>query len=680
MIERCRSLAVGNPHVRALRDEQAHDLGVRGPAVAENDGFEQRGPAQPVDMVDVDRGVEQDAHRLDMAVMGGRDQRRPAIAVDRLEVGPMRERQAQDRIAPFGSCIEIWAVVDPVLRVDVGARLDQHSRGLDPVGMRRQQQSGAPLAVARVDRRTRGQQACAFAGVAASGGAQQVPVGGADILCACHRGHARAEGQQQEFPAVHAAQDVPAEPAAQAALATNRRISANSGMADIRPDEWLLELAGNVRLVVPAGLDGISTFVFLEQEDWFEDEAPFVRALAPHLNVALDIGANLGFYAATLAAARVSVLAFEPQPALADKLRRSAAAMPGAQLAVFETALGDAPGTAEFGGHQFHEGAHLGAGGALRVQVQCLDDVLPPAYVQAVDFAKIDIEGAELSAIRGASGFLGAGNPLVMIEIRDGANYDLKPLQALEAHGFERYRLVPALNCLVPMGGNPEAPDQLNAFAAKPARAEALAKLGLLCRTEPVDDLPGADGYARGLAHHARSRDAGRTPGQRHGDLLHALALLEAAPPSLARDLSAARAFADLGRRRRASRLIEPHVAAALAGTLEVPAAPFLCPLPRYEGRESPMGKTAWFRALVLESFHELNAPSSLFAEPAGREQALEFVIAAGLATPGTVRRLFLYRLATGRPAAKAPHPALAVAGPGNLNAAFWKYPQLYGG
>ena len=451
-------------------------------------------------------------------------------------------------------------------------------------------------------------------------------------------------------------------------------------MTDLRPDEWLLSLAGNVRLVVPADLGGISSFIFLEQEDWFEDEAPFVRALAPHLRMALDIGANLGFYAATLAAARVPVLAFEPQPALADKLRRSAAAMPGVQLSVFEVALGDAPGTAEFGGHQFHEGAHMGTGGELRVQVQRLDDVLPPAYAQAVDFAKIDIEGAELSAIRGAAGFLAAGNPLVMIEIRDGTNYDLKPLQALEAHGFQRYRLVPALNCLVPMGDNPEAPDQLNAFAAKPARAEALARLGLLCRTETVDDLSGADGYARGLAHHARSRDTARTPGQRHADLLRALALLEAAPPALARDLSAARVYADLGRCRRASRLVEPHVAAALAGTLDVPAGPFLCPLARYEGRQSPQGRTAWCRALVLESFHELNAPSSLFAVPAGREEALEFVIAAGLATPETVRRLFLYRLATGRHAAKVPNPLLAIPGPANLNAAFWQYPQFYGG
>lgn len=419
-------------------------------------------------------------------------------------------------------------------------------------------------------------------------------------------------------------------------------------MTDLRPDEWLLSLAGNVRLVVPADIGGISSFVFLEQEDWFEDEAPFVRALAPHLRMALDIGANLGFYSATLAAARVATLAFEPQPALADKLRRSATAMPGVQLTVFEIALGDTTGEVEFGGHQFHEGARIGAGGGLRVPVRRLDDLLPPAYVPAIDFVKIDVEGAEVSAIRGATRLFEAGDPLVMVEIRDGNAYDFAALKALEAHGYARYRIVPALNALVPMGDEPDSPDQLNAFAAKPSRVAKLAAAGLL-------------------------------GGQRYDELLRVHAHLEAMPASLARDLSLARAAVDLGRRLRASQLLAPYVPAARAGTLAVPDEPFACPLERYAGLTSPKGRQAWLCALVLEAFHELAAPSSLFAASDGREADLEKVLDAGTATPETARRLQLYRLALGRKAAAAPHPLLLDAGPSNLNAAFWRQPQIYG-
>ena len=34
---------------------------------------------------------------------------------------------------------------------------------------------------------------------------------------------------------------------------------------------------GNARICVPYALDQITTFVLLEQEDWFEDEIHFVR-------------------------------------------------------------------------------------------------------------------------------------------------------------------------------------------------------------------------------------------------------------------------------------------------------------------------------------------------------------------------------------------------------------------
>ena len=55
--------------------QQPDDLGVRRAAVAEDHGLQQRGPAELVDVILVDRGREQKLHRLDMAVMRGRDQR-----------------------------------------------------------------------------------------------------------------------------------------------------------------------------------------------------------------------------------------------------------------------------------------------------------------------------------------------------------------------------------------------------------------------------------------------------------------------------------------------------------------------------------------------------------------------------------------------------------------------------
>ena len=67
----------------------------------------------------------------------------------------------------------------------------------------------------------------------------------------------------------------------------------------------LLNIKGGFRIVVPADLSAISTYVFLEQEDWFEDEAEFVRRLARPGFRMLDIGANVGFYSLAAAAARL---------------------------------------------------------------------------------------------------------------------------------------------------------------------------------------------------------------------------------------------------------------------------------------------------------------------------------------------------------------------------------------
>jgi hypothetical protein len=65
----------------------------------------------------------------------------------------------------------------------------------------------------------------------------------------------------------------------------------------------VLNVRGGFRIVVPADLGAISTYVFLEQEDWFEDEAELVRRLARPGFRMLDIGANVGFYSLAAAAA-----------------------------------------------------------------------------------------------------------------------------------------------------------------------------------------------------------------------------------------------------------------------------------------------------------------------------------------------------------------------------------------
>lgn len=97
-------------------------------------------------------------------------------------------------------------------------------------------------------------------------------------------------------------------------------------MRSQREDLRILNVRGGARMSVPEDLDNLTTYILLEQEDWFEDEIRFVRRwLSPGMH-AVDIGASLGVYTATMAQAvgrDGRIWAFEPTPQSADLLQRT---------------------------------------------------------------------------------------------------------------------------------------------------------------------------------------------------------------------------------------------------------------------------------------------------------------------------------------------------------------------
>src|SRR5688572_2225904 len=72
--QRAHALAVGEVRVGAGREQQADALGVARTAVAEDDRLEQRRPPEAVDVVDLDRRLQQLPDHLDVAAIGGADQ------------------------------------------------------------------------------------------------------------------------------------------------------------------------------------------------------------------------------------------------------------------------------------------------------------------------------------------------------------------------------------------------------------------------------------------------------------------------------------------------------------------------------------------------------------------------------------------------------------------------------
>src|SRR5262249_32474127 len=143
----------------------------------------------------------------------------------------------------------------------------------------------------------------------------------------------------------------------------------------------------------------------------FESETVelFLKLLAPGMT-ALDVGANVGQYT-LLAAQRVGpsgrVHAFEPTPHVAAKLRANVRLNGFRNVTVAAMAVGDNCGEATLyyvddDGSNNILAPEPGYPTSVKVPLITLDDYLASQGLGKVDVMKMDIEGAELKALRGS--------------------------------------------------------------------------------------------------------------------------------------------------------------------------------------------------------------------------------------------------------------------------------------
>jgi len=144
-------------------------------------------------------------------------------------------------------------------------------------------------------------------------------------------------------------------------------------------------------------------------------------------DTAIDIGAHKGAYTYWMAKAvgpAGRVLSIEPQPALADKLKRNLEAMALDHVTPFALALSDQPGRAELfiPGDGPSPGASLetekagDAGDTVTVARDTLDALLDQHAHGPVRFIKCDVEGHELAVFRGAEQTLRTHTPTLLFE------------------------------------------------------------------------------------------------------------------------------------------------------------------------------------------------------------------------------------------------------------------------
>lgn len=170
-----------------------------------------------------------------------------------------------------------------------------------------------------------------------------------------------------------------------------------------------------------------------------------IAALLPRGGTFWDVGANAGYH--TLLAARIAsqVVAVEPDPDALRALKENLDLNGASNTTILNAAVSDEPGTLTL----------MRNPNTLKSAVEGLEETGTPHTVESVtldslvvklgppDLIKIDIEGAEVRALKGASSLLRDHRPTLLLSLHagaadactailQGASYECHPLEGHE--------------------------------------------------------------------------------------------------------------------------------------------------------------------------------------------------------------------------------------------------------
>ncbi|MFZ1964668.1 MAG: FkbM family methyltransferase [Roseiarcus sp.] len=473
--------------------------------------------------------------------------------------------------------------------------------------------------------------------------------------------------------------------------------SAPQGTLEVR-------LRDGMTIAAPATLSAITSYVLLEQEQWFEKEIDLLRGfLRPGMN-AVDIGANLGLYSlpmARLVGPGGRVFAYEPGTEARQLLERSRALNGVDNLEIVGAAVSDREREGRLAFAASSELRALAtADDGEPVHITSLDVESGARAWPSIDFVKIDAEGEEERIIAGGRTFFAEHSPLTMFEIKAGDKVNERLLELFPTLGYRVFRLLPGAPILVPQDASqPMDGYELNLFAAKPDRVSALSRQRLLAETIP-QWTPGAGDRRRAAAFWRRqefaspatvSRSNGVSPETGYQDCLAAYAVWRSPDRSVA-TRCAALAFALQNLRFLCARACTAERASTWARVAwewgarsecvavlrqllpmlqRTPfplSEPFWPASPRFDDIAPGSQPKDWFAVAAAEQFERTFSFSSAFG---GASPALSWLCRQNLVSAEMERRRILLAARAGqRPVVPE---RLRVIAPDNCNAEIWR-------
>jgi FkbM family methyltransferase len=160
----------------------------------------------------------------------------------------------------------------------------------------------------------------------------------------------------------------------------------------------------------------------------FGGEEDFLRTILDEVRAGdtlYDVGACVGMVAIHAARRGASVVAFEPDPGYRQRLATNLA-LNRTAVQVVEWAVSDSAGEASLytdgAGHASPSLRQKGKRGRVTVQTRSIDAALKAGEIQPPDVIKMDIEGAEILALRGMSELLRSPTAprVIFLEVHSG--------------------------------------------------------------------------------------------------------------------------------------------------------------------------------------------------------------------------------------------------------------------
>jgi FkbM family methyltransferase len=155
-------------------------------------------------------------------------------------------------------------------------------------------------------------------------------------------------------------------------------------------------------------------------------------------SVFYDVGANVGIYSllSSQLVGSGKVYAFEPVPRNLTYLRKHLKLNHVDNVAVLALAICDATGPAHFEVETTGLMGQLAAGGSVTVSTATLDSLVENGTVAPPNFIKMDIEGAEFPALRGARFIFERYRPVLFLATH-GCTVERECRELLASWGYE---------------------------------------------------------------------------------------------------------------------------------------------------------------------------------------------------------------------------------------------------